>query len=176
MTCQEIEAGELAEKYVLGQMNAEEQSAYEGHYFVCSHCFEELHLRQTTQSELATLGVTHHQRRSSWALCVAAAAILIVTVGIEWWRLRPAVSTASLAAAHVSPPATASPSLDLLARVEPLAYTAPTLRGGSTVNREFRNAMEKYRQASYAAAIPGLLAATRSHAKRCRRSILPGTL
>src|ERR1700682_348422 len=104
MTCEEIEAGELAEKYILGQMNAEEQTAYEGHYFVCSHCFEDLRLRQTMQLELATLGVPRRQRRRSWALWAAAAAILIVTVGVGWWRLRPAPSTASPSAtAHVSP-------------------------------------------------------------------------
>ena len=52
-----------------------------------------------------------------------------------------------------------------LARVEPPAYAAPVLRGGTTVNTEFRTAMEKYRQGVYAAAIPGLLEAARTDAQ-----------
>ena len=165
MTCEEIEAGELAEKYVLGQMNADEQSAYEDHYFACSHCFEELQLRQTMQSELAALGVPRRERRSPWALWAAAAAILIVAAGVGWWRLRPAASTASSTSVHVSPPAPSSPSLDVLARFEPPTYTAPVLRGGAPLDTAFRSAMEKYREGLYAAAIPGLLEAARTDEK-----------
>src|SRR5207245_4185528 len=71
MTCQEIETAELAEKYVLGQLDSKDQEAYESHYFRCSRCFEELQLRQGMQAELGAMKASRpvplaRQRPHAW--------------------------------------------------------------------------------------------------------------
>jgi tetratricopeptide (TPR) repeat protein len=172
MTCQEIETAELAEKYVLGQLDSEDQEAYESHYFLCSRCFEELQLRQGMQAELRTIKAARpvplrRQRQYAWIAWGAVAAAVALTVALGWWRLvHPPAPPGIPAVSRKAPlPAKTGPSLELLARVEPPPYTAPTLRGAATLDPRFRDAMEKYRQGQFAAAIPGLLAASRSDPK-----------
>src|SRR5215472_3383639 len=36
--------GQAVERYVLGELTPEERDAFEGHYFDCSHCFEQVKL------------------------------------------------------------------------------------------------------------------------------------
>lgn len=162
MTCEEIETSEVAEKYVLGQLDSGHQAAYEAHYFRCTRCFEELRLLQSMQTELNGMAAKRpalqrtHARRP-WIAWVPSAAVLTLAVGVSWWRLvrPPTNSPGSAIARH----AQTGPSLDLLARVEPPAYTPPALRGPATSDTRFRDAMEKYRQGRFDAAIPGLVAA-----------------
>lgn len=163
MTCEEVETAELAEKYVLGQLDSDGQAEYEAHFFRCSHCFEELQLRQAMQAELSAMAAGRpapqpRQRPNAWMAWAAVAAILALAIGVGWWRI----------ARPVTPPVShnaAGPSLDLLARVDPPPYTPPALRGAAKEDTRFRDAMEKYRQGQFAAAIPGLLAATEADPK-----------
>ena len=164
MTCEEIETGELAERYVLGQLDSDGQAAYEAHYFRCSRCFEELQLRQGMQAELSAMAAVRpaahaRQRPHAWIAWGAVAAMLAVAMGLAWWRFGSPPVTPSVA--HKARlPAQTGPSLELLARVDPPSYTPPSLRGAATLDIRFRDAMAIYRQGQFAAAIPGLLAAT----------------
>src|SRR5437016_1872310 len=172
MTCEEIETGELAEKYILGQLDSDGQAAYEAHYFRCSHCFEELQLRQSMQAELSAMAAGRAAPQSrrganAWIAWGAVAAILALAIGLGWWRFAssPAVPRAPSIAHKAPQPAQTGLSLELLARVDPPSYTPPALRGAATVETRFRDAMALYRQGQFAAAIPGLLAAATADPK-----------
>jgi anti-sigma factor RsiW len=136
MDCHEIESSELAEKYILGQLGPEEQQSYEEHYFQCSNCFEELQLRQTMQSELSgtTPRVSARRGRINWLAWGAVAAALLVAAGLGWWRFHPTPAAVAPVTSRFVRPVDNGPALELLARADPPAYTAPALRGGSTAS------------------------------------------
>ena len=169
MDCHEIEALDLAEKYVLRQLGAAEQQSYEEHYFQCPKCFEHLQLLQSIETELdgmqpAASRETAPRWRINWLVWGAATAGLLVVAGVVWWSRfhatpAPAVTT------HVAPPSTSGPSLDLLARVEPPGYTAPTLRGAPAETARFRDGMAQYRLGNYEAAIAALTEAATADPK-----------
>ena len=180
MTCEEIEAADLAEKYILGQLGSDEQASYEQHYFGCTRCFEELRLRQTMQAELTAMaGRTPSSRlgrppftRPAWAV---AAAILIAVGGFTFWRaVRPSRPAAPALARQAPVPVRENSSIEMLARVDPPPYTPPALRGGTNVDPRFRRAMEDYRQARYSAAIPGLAATVAADPKSADAQLFLG--
>lgn len=169
MTCEEIETGELAEKYVLGQLGADDEEAYEAHYFRCTRCFDELKLLQDMQPALREMAGSRPvsipaRRVHIWIGWAAAAAILTLATGVGWWRVAHP-SAGPEAAQQKAVPKPAGPSFEMLARVEPPTYTAPSLRGASAPDPRFRAAMEKYREGNFGAAIPGLLAVAEADPK-----------
>src|SRR5690242_452186 len=111
MTCEEIETGELAEKYVLGQLDSDGQAAYEAHYFRCSRCFDELQLRQAMQAELSTMAARRGapvswQRPPAWIAWGAVAAMLAVAMGLGLWNMvRPRTTPAGPSIDHARLPA-----------------------------------------------------------------------
>src|SRR5438132_10620939 len=162
MDCREIESSELTEKYVLGQLGPDEQQSFEEHYFECSHCFEELRLRQSMQSELSGMypGGSARPGRINWLAWGAVAAALLVAVGLGWWHFHPTPAPVTPVASHAAQPTDNGPALELLARADPPAYTAPTLRSGSTGSgARFREGMAHYRVGNYEAAIAALTSA-----------------
>jgi tetratricopeptide (TPR) repeat protein len=171
MDCREIENSELAEKYILGQLGADEQQSYEEHYFQCSNCFEELQLRQTMQSELGKMRpgapvVQARRGKIDWLAWGAVAAALLVAAGLGWWRFHRTPAPVAPVASNVAKPMDNGPALDLLARAEPPAYTAPALRGGSTGSgARFREGMAHYRVGNYEAAIASLTSAASTDPK-----------
>jgi len=165
MDCHEIESTELAEKYLLGQLGADEQQSYEEHYFQCAKCFEDLQLRQTIQSELGKMRpggpvVKAGRGRINWLAWGAVAAAVLVAAGLEWWRFHSTPAAVTQVAPHVAKSVDNAPALELLARADPPAYTASTLRGGSPGSgARFREGMAQYRVGNYEAAIVALTSA-----------------
>lgn len=54
MTCARFVDTEAAERYVIGQMTEDEQSAFEEHYFACDECFQAVQALQDLQTVLRT--------------------------------------------------------------------------------------------------------------------------
>src|SRR5579872_2708518 len=141
MTCEEIEAAELAEKYVLGHLDRDDQAAYESHYFRCSRCFEELQLRQAMQTELIAIAADRPAQqyqpwRRSWITWGALAAMLALATGLGVWRFveAPSPKRESRVVRTAPKPARSEPSLYMLARVEPPPYTPPALRSAAPID------------------------------------------
>jgi hypothetical protein len=156
MNCEQAAGTDLAARYATSQLSPEERDSYEQHYFECWHCFEEVQLHLSMQAALKTVPRVQAARAGhaarGWAAWVGIAATVIVMASIGSWRLRlparppqPAVSSVPVAA-----PAPPDP-IELLARVDPPVYQPPALRGAAS-DPHFRNGMEQYRQAKYAAA------------------------
>ena len=53
MTCDQIERDEIAERYLLGRLSADEQERFEVHYFDCKRCLERLQVMEAAQAELS---------------------------------------------------------------------------------------------------------------------------
>ncbi len=150
MPCLQPGRDELTERYVRGELGEAEREEFEAHYFECDDCLEELEIRYSLRETLAKTRSAIEARAPArltelWKLWLPAAAVLLVALGLAFW-LRPGPSDA----------------LSKLARIEPPAYEPVRLRGGEDeATASFRQAMELYRQGEYAAAIPGLEAASR---------------
>lgn len=177
MTCERVVKGEMAEKYLLGQLTVADQEAFEQHYFECSRCFDELETYRALQHELAQAASAiraegvGRRRIWQWAWATAAAAVL-VAVGIGLWLRPPASPPQPAPPVAVSPAPkverapVALPSLAELAAVQPPVYRPLTLRGvPEEATRRFHEAMEHYLKRDYAAAIPGLRAASKLNSK-----------
>ncbi|MGE0131383.1 MAG: hypothetical protein AB7U82_25155 [Blastocatellales bacterium] len=99
MTHQEIQDGEIIERYVRRQLAPDERRAFQEHYFACDECFEQV---QTTARFVAA--VRQSSRKGSFAESAAepatwwkslftpaigfAAAALLLAVAIGWLMLR----------------------------------------------------------------------------------------
>ena len=171
MDCHEIETLELAEKYVTGQLGEAEQQSYEEHYFQCITCLERLQVLQSMQTELEGMQprVSMEQatpRRFNWLVWGLAAAGLLVAVGVAWWsQSRSAATPPVPVTAKITTPADHGAPLELLARVDPPRYTAPTLRGTPTGSGQFREGMALYRVGNYEGAIAALTTAAAADPK-----------
>ena len=53
MTCEDVERDEVAEQYVLGRLEQDQQEAFEDHYFNCTQCLERLRVMEEMRAELA---------------------------------------------------------------------------------------------------------------------------
>jgi tetratricopeptide (TPR) repeat protein len=156
-----LQAAETAELYISGQLDEQQQVAFEDHFLECPECFEAVALLQTVATEL---GRQPKARRSPYARWGAIAAMLAIGGMLTWWRLdRPSVERAmtSRPTAAAKPPQARIPeeSPMLLARIDPPSYTRPILRGGG--EEAFLDAMRQYNARDYSAAIPKLQSAVR---------------
>src|SRR5579859_785187 len=170
MDCHEIETLELAEKYVTGQLGDAEQQSYEEHYFQCSACLEQLQLLQSMHAELENMQPRAsvepvQRRRFNWLAFGLAAAAVLVAVGVTWAVRSRSAATPAPVTTQVQAPADHTPALELLARVDPPGYTAPTLRGTPAGSGQFREGMALYRVGNYEAAIPVLTSAAAADPK-----------
>lgn len=170
MTCERVVKGEMAEKYLLGQLTEAEQEAFEQHYFGCPRCSEELETYRALQAELkrsapairAEAAVPQAGWRWAWA---GAAAGVLLAVGVGFWLRHQVPGVQPAPRVVVTPPARVpappqGPTLAELAQVQPPPYAPATLRGTTDeATRRFRNAMQHYAKGDYGAAIPGLRAA-----------------
>ena len=52
MKCQEVGSSEIAERYLLGQLNEANAIAYEAHFFECPRCLSDLQTAQSLREEL----------------------------------------------------------------------------------------------------------------------------
>jgi hypothetical protein len=185
MNCHQVREGQIAERYLLGDLTGAEREAYERHFLACENCFEEVRTLRAVRSELArrsaapATGTGGGSRRWTWLL--AAAAVVAAAAALVLLR-RPAApppgaeppasagpaspgeppAAGSLA---VTPPAAGAPALappprptvESLSTVEPPAFTPPRLRGAiDEARRAFREAMKPYQRGDFAVALPGL--------------------
>jgi tetratricopeptide (TPR) repeat protein len=182
MTCDEVVNEEIVEKYLLDELREETRDAFEQHYFECNRCFELLQTYRAMQAELdrtrEAAVIEIPRRRWTWMWTWAPAmAVLLVAVSVGLW-LRP-MSDVPLPPAPqpspaeptrppdqpVTPPPAVpppAPTLAELARVDPPVYRASRLRGADEATARFEEAMAQYQKRNWAAAIPGLQAASKS--------------
>ena len=155
MTCGEVERGELAERYVLGQLDERQQEAFEDHYFDCAACLEQVRALQDAREALAADAVRAPRRtwpRLAGVLATAAAVILAVRVGQELWNSSDTPPSSSVPRADVVLPAPPA-----RARIVLPPYTPPRLRAvPGDAQRVFREAMVSYVAADCTGALPGL--------------------
>jgi hypothetical protein len=179
MSCDDIAAHAIAERYVLAELSESDRDAYERHYFDCARCFEELSTVRALRAELTVSGSTPGSHPASartwWPIGLAAAAIIVTGIGL--WTMWPTSEapvttarapeppeqpalTATPAAPQPSTPADAPVSLEALARFDPPAYEAPVLRGPENEARKlFQAAMTDYLAGAHAKAVDGLRSA-----------------
>lgn len=155
MTCEEVERGELAERYVLGQLDERQEEAFEDHYFACAACLEQVRALQDARDALSVQEVRAPRRtwpRVAAVLATAAAVLLAVRVGQELWSPSD------------TPPPSSSPRADVVlpapparARIVLPPYTPPRLRAvPREAQRAFQEAMVSYVAGNCTAALPGL--------------------
>jgi hypothetical protein len=178
MRCQEVENGEIATRYILGELNEADAMAYEAHFFECPGCLSNLQTAQSLREELRRRNqerpvaiATLRRPRLRWYAWMAVAAAVIVFVGIAWQMLRhDAAKTIAKRPAQDSVPFPVTPKnpssratkLALMARIEPPPYHASNLRDVSPpAKAAFRKAMDAYAKKDYSGALPLLEAAAK---------------
>ena len=161
MNCEQGHDQQLAERYVAGELTAEEIDAFEQHYFECDACLAAVEFGQAMKSGAAAeasqagspkviaMPARQPPKKPYWIHgAVAAAALVAVTFG--GWRAftnfdKPMSDTARSAPANPAEPKPASAAAQpdagpqLIASnavpdagaVDPLAYRPAVLRGGS---------------------------------------------
>jgi tetratricopeptide (TPR) repeat protein len=162
VNCQQVEFGEIAEKYVLGRLNEPERIAFEEHYFLCPKCLEELRIWQAVQQTTVPVAVRRTATRLYvWAAAAAAVAAILffgLTGATRVWRRSEAPAPVAGAGSNG-----AKDRLQLLARVEAPPYKPPVLRGAADdAERQYRAAMLNYARGDYGGAADGLKAALAS--------------
>lgn len=152
MTCENFDSTGTLERYLAGKLSEPERDAFEQHYFACDRCFEALRLLRATRDALRAAGApvplrapipfAIFRRRAVWAAIGLAAAIFVGVVFVLANR-QPVPNPPRTA--QVSAPAPLSPDIQLLARMDPPAYDAQTLRGAESASaRRFHDAMASY--------------------------------
>ena len=159
MPCDAVQATEVVERYLTGQLAEDERERFEEHYFACDSCFATLQTLRATREAVRSAGdpavLPLRRRLTVWAWTAAAAAVALVVTGAL--LLRTAPPKPEIAKTPAAPHTASTPRLDLLARIEPPAYTDRVLRGtAGSAGRRFRAAMEFYRSGQYARVIEGL--------------------
>ena len=162
VTCARIREEPLAEKYVLGELSEADREAFEGHYFECADCCEDLQTYPSLLEELQRRAASIQAERSRtaalprWAWAAAATVAVTVALSLGIWLRRPVVE------AHPESVSSPVPSLEELVRVEPPPYKPVTVRGAiDEASQRFREAMQHYVEGDYVTAIEGLQAAAR---------------
>ena len=160
MNCEAVQTGNLAEKYVLGQMPESDQTAFEEHYYLCDRCLNEVRMLQALQAAAQATPARRRAVVSNWTWgAIAAVLVGAACLGaLPLWRRQPVGSTPIAVA---NPPAGAADGYDaairLLARAEAPRYVPSRLRGASASQEDaFRAAMEPYMRGDYGAAAEAL--------------------
>ena len=164
MTCEDVERHELAERYVLGRLEKDQQKAFENHYFSCAACSERLRIVEEACSALSV--DAPRARAGRWryvaaALAAAAALVLALRATEDQWRdslfVSPGPGTGTSPAPSRVPASPSRPLPPSAGAVQPPRYTAPQL--GSTppeAQRVFREAMDPYSGGNCDDAVAGL--------------------
>jgi tetratricopeptide (TPR) repeat protein len=183
MDCARVASEEILEGYLVGRLTEEDREAFEGHFFECAHCFDDLRLLQAVQGGLRQGSVeVQARKRGRWfrwapAAGLAAAAAPALAVLVLWMRSAPPSGPPEAAKSspppqvqlpdapkpQPPPPAVVSrPSLEELARIEPARYEPRRFRDlPDEATRRFQSGMEHYRKADYAGAVADLREAAR---------------
>ncbi len=152
MNCDDVRAENLVERYVLGELDDEQQNAFEEHFFSCPDCLEELQLVQAVKSEVSegmpesSVGAAGPDR-PRWFVPATLAASL-AAIGVILWALVPGQSddrNTLLALSAFSPP----------------TYTEAKLRDSlDEAQQQFRSTMSAYNDGDWQTAAEGLEAAS----------------
>lgn len=161
MNCRDFQDQCVAERYLAGELEPEQQEQFELHYPQCRRCSEETEalrlLRLGLNADRASMVAEPLPGRTwcrGWMLLPAGAVAVLALIAILW-QPKPAPTKAE------QRPAQVETRLIELAKVEPPQYTPVVLRG-SAARRLFRDAMEHYQRGDYGAAIPGLESALKA--------------
>jgi tetratricopeptide (TPR) repeat protein len=154
MDCERANRENIVERYLAGKLDPATIDEWEGHLFACDRCAERLELCQTITPVLREMAPEIRRemqpakpaRRWLWiALPLAAAAMFAFT--LVDWAPKPKVAVSS------------TPDYTLLAKLDPPAYHAPTLRSvPAPAQTKFRDAMTAYQAHDWSRAIEGLKA------------------
>jgi hypothetical protein len=153
MDCERANRDNIVERYLAGTLDAQTTDEWEQHLFACDLCTQQLELCQTITPVLREMAPQIRRemrpspaRRWLWiAAPVAAMALLLVFANINKGPKTPA------------PIASKTGDFTYLAKLEPPAYNAPTLRGvESPAQGKFREAMTFYQSRDWSHAIDGL--------------------
>ncbi len=140
MDHQEIDAGNVAERYATGRLPAEEASSFEEHYLDCPSCIARVEAAERLQRGLRRLAeeaaIRAPSRSSGWSrsprLALAAAALLAVALAPAWVELREIQSLRSdLAQAKVE-----KGSAERLATVQGKLHQVQADLAGEAAKRE----------------------------------------
>lgn len=108
MTHQEVQQGDIIERYVRHQLSPDERRAFQEHYFDCAECFAQVQMtarfvagvRQAARQNLLA-AVAAEPWWANWfkpALVLATALAVFLALGIAWLLLKqPAVSPEEIA-------------------------------------------------------------------------------
>lgn len=177
MNCEQAAQQGLAEKYILGQLNAADTERFEEHFFECDNCFEEVQtlcalregLRELPAASVPAHKVPIGRPAQAWRWAAVVAIVLAVAGASRLWFVRSG-SPARTDRERGSGSADARPQstrirLSELAGIDPPPFKPLHLRGAeSKAAGQFRAAMASYSRGDYEAAIPLLLAASKADA------------
>jgi TolA-binding protein len=154
MDCERANRENIAERYLAGTLDADAKAEWEEHYFACNNCAEQMELYQQVTPALREMApqirgeMRPHKPGRGWLwIAVPAAALIFIGVAIQVKGPQKPVTSAA--------PKTGD--LSLFAKLDPPAYSAPTLRGLATpADRRFREAMTAYQSQDWPRAVDGL--------------------
>jgi hypothetical protein len=153
MDCERANRENAAERYLAGTLDVKTKVEWEEHYFACNNCAEQMELIQQITPALRQMAPqirremrpTAPGRRWFWIAIPVAAMALIFAFADFVPKTKP------------TPVAPKTDDFSLLAKLDPPAYNAPTLRGLDTpAERKFRDAMTAYQSQDWSRAIDGL--------------------
>jgi anti-sigma factor RsiW len=163
MTCTRALEGDRAERYLDGELSAEEQAAFEDHYFECDECLRAVQALQTLPGAVARATRPRRGHRARYPAAAAAAVLAVSAFGLVLLRGRSGTMSngPSLPTPASSPTTNASPAsraqLASLADLEPPLYVPLLLRGqDGRRDAHFDRAMARYAQNDYRGAAQGL--------------------
>jgi len=139
MTCEDVRANSIVEKYLTGRLSEGQRQEFEDHYASCDGCFRDVESLSAIKEELQRYPRTRIARRSPrWQWALAAAATLAIG-GILLFEMRP---HGAGPAAH--PVVVANPLAEL-AQFDPPAWPDVRFRDAAPPEEaSFRSAREAY--------------------------------
>lgn len=148
--CNSVATNDLAEKYLLGELGAAEQEAYELHYFECERCLVELQQLQAIQavlreSPLQVVAAPTAPRQARWrrqrswvgAMALAASIAGVALLVVSEQREQVAATRAAPAGPRVTTSPVATPPQVARAALEssPVKPSAAAPRRGEVLAR-----------------------------------------
>ncbi len=163
--CADESAGALVDRYVAGQLDADETERFETHYLTCARCQEEVRFRASVRRALRSVGANESAQNPR----VATASGGLKVANRQWrsWPLRTAIGLAIAAGIAVFVVRSATTERRALAALgdvaeAPIYLGMPVRSGDSSVQRHFDLGMRAYSDGRYAQAIDELEAAVRA--------------
>lgn len=138
MTHQEVQQGEIVERYVRRQLTPDERRAFQEHYFGCEECFEQVEMTARFVAgvrQAARQGVLAESVAEPWwaalfkpALGFAVATALILAVAFGWLLFKQNSTPRQELAIQQTPTPTPQPTATLAATPGTTATATPSER------------------------------------------------